>query len=153
MRRLPITSAEAGWRPWAEAGRHLALGQDAAAAYQSALIDRFTNPRVRHQLSQIAPDGSRKLPIRIIPTLRAERAAGRMPIGCATVIAAWVLHLQGHGAPFKDDGAAAAKAAAAEPDPAAAVRGVIGTLDPDLVADADLVDTVRDRVRTLAGTP
>ena len=36
---------------------------------------------MRHRLAQIAADGSQKLPIRILPVLRAERAAGRMPDG------------------------------------------------------------------------
>jgi hypothetical protein len=35
------------------------------------------------------------------PPLLAERADGRMPVGCATAIAAWILHLRGHGAPVK----------------------------------------------------
>ena len=134
---------------WSEAGQHLILGSDAAAAYTSALLERFGNRRVRHQLSQIAPDGSRKLPIRIFPTLRAERAAGRMPIGCATVIAAWVLHLRGHGAPVKDDAAAAAQAAAADPDLTSAVSGVLRTLDPDLPADPELVGTICGRVNVV----
>jgi mannitol-1-phosphate/altronate dehydrogenase len=60
---------------WSEAGQHLILGSDAAAAYTSALLERFGNRRVRHQLSQIAPDGSRKLPIRIFPD--AAGGAGR----------------------------------------------------------------------------
>lgn len=111
--------------------------------------DRLLVARVRHQLSQIAPDGSRKLPIRIFPTLRAERAAGRMPIGCATVIAAWVLHLRGHGAPVKDDAAAAAQAAAADPDLTSAVSGVLRTLDPDLPADPELVGTICGRVNVV----
>jgi fructuronate reductase len=102
---------------WTEAGRNLILGSEAAAAYTSALIERFGNPRVRHQLSQIAPDGSRKLPIRILPTLRAERAAGRMPTGCATVIAAWILHLRGYGAPINDPAADAARGCGCRPRP------------------------------------
>ena len=106
-------------------------------------------PRVRHQLSQIAPDGSRKLPIRILPTLRAERAAGRMPIGCATVIAAWILHLRGYGAPLKDPGAGDAQTAAADPDVPSAVRGVLGTWDPDLPTDADLVETIAKGINAL----
>ncbi len=136
---------------WSEAGRHLILGPDAAATYTSALVERFSNPRVRHQLSQIAPDGSTKLPIRIIPTIRAERAADRMPTGCATVVAAWVLHLRGQGVPVKDDGAAAAQAAAADPDRGSAVRGVLRTLDPQLATDADLVETIRSRAQAIAG--
>jgi fructuronate reductase len=138
---------------WTEAGRNLILGTEAAATYTSALVDRFGNLRVRHQLSQIAPDGSRKLPIRILPTLRAERAAGRMPVGCATAIAAWILHLRGKGAPVKDPGAEAASAAAADPDLNRAVEGVLGTLDRDLPADTDLVGTVRDRVNLLMESP
>ena len=138
---------------WAEAGRHLVLGTEAAEAYTSALVERFSNPRVRHQLSQIAPDGSRKVPIRILPTLRAERAAGRMPIGCATVIAAWVLHLRGHGAPVKDPAAGAARAAAADPDLTSAIKGVLRTLDQDLPADGDLVEAIRGRMNVLTNSP
>jgi fructuronate reductase len=138
---------------WSEAGRNLILGSEAAAAYTSALLERFGNPRVRHQLSQIAPDGSRKLPIRILPTLRAERAAGRMPIGCATVIAAWILHLRGHGAPVKDPAAEAALGAAAAPDLASAVRGVLDTWDRELTADADLVETIKSRMYVLTDSP
>jgi fructuronate reductase len=138
---------------WTEAGRNLVLGTEAAATYTSALVERFGNLRVRHQLSQIAPDGSRKLPIRILPTLRAERAAGRMPVGCATAIAAWILHLRGQGAPVKDPGAEVASAAAADPDLNRAVEGVLRTLDRDLPADSDLVETVRDRVNLLMESP
>ena len=79
------------------------------ANYRAALLTRYSNPRVRHQLAQIAPDGSIKLPVRTLPTLRAERSAGPGPTGCATTIAAWVLHLRGLGAPVKDPGAAAAQ--------------------------------------------
>ncbi|HVD53111.1 MAG TPA: hypothetical protein VNC13_02940 [Propionibacteriaceae bacterium] len=73
---------------------------------------------------------------RILPTLRAERAAGRMPTGCATVIAAWILHLRAHGAPIKDPAADAARAAAANPDFSSAVSDVLDTWDPELSADA-----------------
>ena len=95
---------------WDEAGRHLDLPPDEVTAYRSALVERFSNSRVRHRLSQIAADGSTKLVIRFLPTIRAERAAGRVPDGCATAVAAWVLHLRGRGAPVNDTGAAAAQA-------------------------------------------
>jgi fructuronate reductase len=85
--------------------------------------------------------------------LRAERAAGRMPVGCATAIAAWILHLRGKGAPVKDPGAEAASAAAADPDLNRAVEGVLRTLDGDLPSDTDLVETVRDRVNLLMESP
>lgn len=127
---------------WDEAGRHLLLGAEAAADYRTALLERFGNPRVQHQLSQIAADGSVKLPVRILPALHAERAAGRMPAGCATVLAAWVLHLQGHGARVRDPSAGAARAAAAAADRRAAVAGVLDTLAARLSADQDLVGAV-----------
>ena len=75
------------------------------ADYRAALLTRFSNPRAGDQLARIAADGSTKLVVRTLPTIRAERSAGRVPIGCATTIAAWVLHLRGLGAPIKDPGA------------------------------------------------
>ncbi len=134
---------------WDEASRHLLLGPEAAAEYRAALLDRFGNPRVRHQLAQIAPDGSIKLPVRIIPTLRAERREGRMPLGCATVLAAWVLHLRGQGAPIKDPGADAARAAAGMDDLPAAVSGVLDTLYDGLGADDALVEAVVAQVEAI----
>ena len=75
---------------------------DEVDAYRAALLDRFANPRMHHRLAQIAADGSQKLPVRILPVLRAERAAGRLPEGAARVLAAWVCHLRGAGVPVDD---------------------------------------------------
>ncbi|SEQ44276.1 mannitol dehydrogenase family protein [Microlunatus flavus] len=131
---------------WDEAAPHLVLPQEAVADYRRALLERFDNPRVRHQLAQIAPDGSIKVRVRIVPPLRAERAAGRMPLGCTTALAAWVLHLRGQGAPLKDPGAGPAVAAAAAEDDAVAVAGVLDTLHDGLGADTELVAAVVDRL-------
>jgi fructuronate reductase len=87
---------------WDEASAHLTLPADEVAAYRQALLDRYRNPAIRHALAQIAADGSQKLPVRVLPTVRAERAAGRVPAGGARVLAAWVLHLRGAGAPVRD---------------------------------------------------
>ena len=57
---------------------------------------------MHHRLAQIAADGSKKFPVRILPVLREERAAGRLPEGAARVLAAWVSHLRGAGAPVDD---------------------------------------------------
>jgi len=112
------------------------------AAYRSALLDRFGNARVRHRLAQIAADGSSKLGVRVLPVLRAERSAGRLPTGCATALAGWVLHLRGIGVPVRDAGADRARAAAAAEDLATAVTGVLDTLSPGLGSDTALVDAV-----------
>ena len=72
---------------------------------------------MRHRLAQIAADGSQKLPIRILPVLRAERSAGRMPEGAVRVLAAWIGHLRGAGAPVADPRADELVALAAGPLP------------------------------------
>ncbi|MFD0327229.1 hypothetical protein ACFQZC_01035 [Streptacidiphilus monticola] len=106
---------------WTEASRHLALPASELRDYQSRLLTRFANPRLRHALAQIAADGSQKLPVRLVPTLRAERAAGRLPEAAVTVVASWLLHLRGHGAPVRDGSVDLALAAGPVPDAARAV--------------------------------
>ena len=132
-----------GWLEtwWAEASRHLTLAEEALAHYRDALLERFSNPRMRHRLAQIAADGSQKLPIRILPVLRAERAAGRVPDGAVRVLAAWIGHLRGAGAPVADPRAAELVALAAGPE---GVRRILEDLDPALAADDALVASVRD---------
>ena len=106
------------------------------------MLERFSNPRVRHRLAQIAADGSTKLVIRILPTIRAERAAGRVPTGCATAIAAWVLHLRGRGVPVNDTAADTAQAAATAGGLDVAVPAVLDLLAAGLGSDDALVTAV-----------
>ncbi|MFP5345687.1 MAG: mannitol dehydrogenase family protein [Actinomycetes bacterium] len=87
---------------WDEASRSLPQPEDQVAAYRQALLERFSNTRMRHLLAQIAADGSQKLPIRILPVLRRQRDGGQGFSGAARVLAAWVLHLRGAGAPVVD---------------------------------------------------
>ena len=63
---------------------HLDQPAEELAAYRAALLERFENARMHDRLDRIAMDGSQKLPIRIVPVLRAERAAGRVPEGADT---------------------------------------------------------------------
>jgi len=134
---------------WDEACRHLILPASNLASYRAALLTRFANPHMRDQLARIAADGSAKLPVRTLPTLRAERSAGRIPTGCATTIAAWVLHLRGLGAPVKDPGAAAAQQAANSGELPAAVPAVLDSLEPGLGDDQDLVQAVLDQAAAI----
>lgn len=69
-----------------------------APAYADALVARFENPHLAHRLDQIAMDGSRKLPIRILGTLDAR--GGEAP-ACARALrewAAWLDALAARGA-------------------------------------------------------
>src|SRR5699024_6721104 len=126
------------------------------ADYRAALLRRFENPRMRDALARIAKDGSQKLPVRILPVVAAERAAGRVPVGAATALAGWVLHLRGQGAPVSDEGAESALAAArgdlagAAGDLAAAVPAVLETLQAGLSEDADLVAAVVGQAEALS---
>lgn len=132
---------------WNEAGRHLRLPETEVAAYRSALVERFANPRMRHLLAQIAADGSHKLPIRILPVLRAERDSGRLPDGAVRALAGWIDHLRGCGAPVKDPAGERFVALATGPVPDAVPR-VLGELDPDLAHDVELVAAVVGAVGT-----
>jgi fructuronate reductase len=131
---------------WEEAERNLPMPTAELTAYQNALLERFANPRIRHALAQIAADGSQKLPVRILPTLRAERAGGRLPHGAARALAAWLLHLRGHGAPVQDAGADPSLAEGPLPE---AARRVLAFLDPSLADDAELCTAVTSHACTL----
>jgi fructuronate reductase len=140
-----------GWLQqwWDEAAQHLNLPAGSIAAYQAALAGRFGNPRIRYLLAQVATDGSVKLPVRILPVLRAERTAGRLPPGAIRVLAAWVCHLRGLGAPISDPRAAELTAQAAGPL-TGAVRAVLACLDPALGADQDLIAATEAQINELS---
>lgn len=58
--------------------------------YASSLIRRFKNPALPHRLSQIAWDGSQKIPYRILGTVRDSLTAGRSIERLCVPIAAWL---------------------------------------------------------------
>jgi fructuronate reductase len=63
------------------------------AAYAASVLDRFANPALRHRTTQVASDGSQKLPIRLLGTARDRLAAGGEPRGIAFAVAAWLLYV------------------------------------------------------------
>jgi fructuronate reductase len=137
---------------WSEASRHLPFPERDVAAYQAALLGRFANPRMHHRLDQIAADGSQKLPVRILPTLRLERAAGRLPQGAVRALAAWICHLRGVGVPVLDARADQVIPLAAGPLREAVPR-VLAALDPALADDHELVAAVTSLVEELLPIP
>ncbi|RDI99253.1 mannitol dehydrogenase family protein [Dyella solisilvae] len=58
--------------------------------YIDAILDRFRNPSIRHRLSQIAWDGSQKLPVRLLSTITESMAQGRSIEALCLPIAAWM---------------------------------------------------------------
>jgi fructuronate reductase len=66
-------------------------------AYRSALRARFANAALRHRTTQIAMDGSMKLPQRLVAPLRARLAEGRDSPALLLAIAAWMRWQHGAG--------------------------------------------------------
>ena len=63
---------------------------DTLQQYRSALLDRFAVPELRHELSQIAMDGSLKLRERLVPILEFRADADLHSPHTCTAIAAWM---------------------------------------------------------------
>jgi len=88
---------------WAEAAPLLPeFGQNELETYTDALTSRFSVSALEHRLSQIAMDGSAKLPQRILPILRHHRFRAR---AASRVLGDWwrVLTLRhGRGEPPDD---------------------------------------------------
>jgi fructuronate reductase len=58
-------------------------------AYRAELSHRWSNPRIEHQLAQIALDGDRKLPARFAEPARRRVATGHPPRWIALALAAY----------------------------------------------------------------
>ncbi|MHA1523696.1 MAG: mannitol dehydrogenase family protein [Alphaproteobacteria bacterium] len=69
------------------------------AKYQADLIARFANPALKHNLAQIAMDGSQKLPQRLLAAARHNLANGRDITLTTLAVAAWIRFMTG-----RDDG-------------------------------------------------
>jgi fructuronate reductase len=59
-------------------------------AYQDQLLERFANPALRHRTTQVAMDGSQKLPVRLLAPIRERRRAGVEPVAATLGVAAWM---------------------------------------------------------------
>lgn len=88
--------------------------------YAEETFARFRNPAIHHRLSQIAWDGSQKLPYRLLDTI-IDAGAVERPIERLTIpIAAWILFIERQartGAKIVDPLAERLAAAARSPDP------------------------------------
>ncbi len=63
--------------------------------YIETLIDRFSNPQIRDQVSRLCQDGSGKLPKFLLPTMRTHVAGGGpLDLG-ALLLATWCQYLAG----------------------------------------------------------
>ncbi|WP_328998666.1 mannitol dehydrogenase family protein [Kribbella sp. NBC_00709] len=105
------------------------------AAYGDSVLERFANPALKHRTRQVAMDGSVKLPVRMLGTVRDRLAAGAEPRMISLAVAAWMVYVL--RTPDLDDPQAdrlkAAVAGAAEPAKVVdALLGVDSVFTPDL---------------------
>jgi fructuronate reductase len=124
------------------------------AAYAEALLARYANPAIRHRTWQIAMDGSQKLPVRLLPTIRERLARGLASPCLSLAVAAWLRYAGGadeRGAPIdvRDPLAAPLRAAldAAGPEPAARVAAALtfpAIFGTDLPAEPRFAAAVTD---------
>jgi fructuronate reductase len=59
-------------------------------AYEQQLVDRFANRGLHYRLAQIATDGSQKLPLRLVGTVKDLVAVGGEPTLNVLAVAAWM---------------------------------------------------------------
>jgi fructuronate reductase len=114
-------------------------------AYQEQLMDRFANPALRHRTLQIAMDGSQKLPMRLLGTIRDRRRAGAAAPVATLGVAAWMRFVSARrsdeGRPLTVDDPLAKEIAqrlAGRTEPAAVVGELLAMdqiFDPELAAD------------------
>jgi fructuronate reductase len=120
-------------------------------AYIDAVLARFRDPAIRHLLSQIAWDGSQKLPIRLLSTIAEARAAGRDVERLALPVAAWLRFValsRPPAPPLVDPRAAILTGLAGDPD---ALVERSGVFPPDLVGDAVFRAALRTAWQALHG--
>ncbi|PRX49335.1 fructuronate reductase [Prauserella shujinwangii] len=103
-----------------------------AGAYCAEVLGRFANPALRHRTTQVAMDGSQKLPHRLLGTIRDRLAAGETPYWAARGVAAWMVYVAagrdrfGRPLPLDDPLAGRLRAAAGDARNAAGVvRGLL----------------------------
>ncbi|PXY22568.1 mannitol dehydrogenase family protein [Prauserella muralis] len=136
-----------------------------APGYVADVLERFANPALRHRTTQVAMDGSQKLPLRLLGTIRDRLAAGRTPVYAARAVAAWMVYVavgrdrDGRPLPLEDPLADRLRAAAGSAgeraagkaivDGLLAVREVFGGDFAELADHAELRAVLEEQVREL----
>jgi fructuronate reductase len=125
-------------------------------AYISEVIERFANPALRHRTVQIAMDGSQKLPVRVLGTVRDRLRAGAEPRWAARAVAAWMVYVgvraDRRGRPLPVDDPLADRLAATvgtAPSAAALVDSLLSirdVFDPELAGSTTFRDLLVPQV-------
>ncbi len=124
-------------------------------AYLDLIAERFSNPRIADTIQRLCLDGSNRQPKFIVPSLRDNLAAGRVPEGLILLSALWCRYCAGttdSGAvippndPDWDNLQTRAHAAASNPAAWLSMAAVYG----DLAQNADFADRFTARLKEIA---
>ncbi|MDP9984838.1 fructuronate reductase [Pseudarthrobacter oxydans] len=63
------------------------------AEYCAQVLSRFSNPALGHTTAKVGSDGSQKIGLRLLTTVRGSLNAGREPRWAALAVAAWMHHV------------------------------------------------------------
>jgi fructuronate reductase len=128
--------------------------------YRDTVLGRFANPRLPYRCSQVAMDGSQKLPQRLLGTVRDNLARGQVPEFGVTVVAAWLRCIatgaDDSGRPFDVDDPLAddlRSAMGPSPDARQSVAGALSfseVFGEDLPADQRFRRALSERFDALA---
>ncbi len=125
------------------------------ATYKKTLVERFSNPAIKDQVSRICMDGSAKIPKFILPTIREQLQRGGPTRRASLVIASWCRAMAGtddQGAkievqdPMAGVLSESARVAGRDPEKFLAVREVFGE---DLPQSMVFVEQVREALESL----
>jgi fructuronate reductase len=114
-------------------------------AYAGETLERFRNPAIGHRLSQIAWDGSQKLPYRLLDSIADSLVAGRPAARLAVTVAAWMLFVERRaraGAEIVDPLAAQLSALGRSADPVAGLLALRRLFPERLAEDPRFRDAV-----------
>jgi fructuronate reductase len=110
--------------------------------YRTALVNRFENRRIEHQLSQIAIDGATKLIFRAVPVIKGNVAQSKSPDATYFLIASWIKYLMSTEL-IVDSRAVEITQALSSTDP---IRECVALLDQSLAEDFKLLSYLRDSI-------
>lgn len=126
--------------------------------YASSLIERFTNPSLKHQTWQIAMDGSQKIPQRLGASLRFHLQHGSDYKWIAMGIAGWMRYIKGIDElgqaidvrdPLTQTFSTIHSKFSQPQDRVKALLGIETIFDPALLKNKEFVKTVTDAYQLL----
>jgi len=113
--------------------------------YCAQVLDRFANPALGHTTAKVASDGSQKIGLRLLTTVRAAFDAGHEPRWAALAVAAWMHHVAATRAtdlndPLAEDLQSALPKERSAATVVPALLGVRSIFDEELAANAAFVE-------------